>query len=822
MRQKYLSLVLVISFIFSSFALGYRNVFADEVPEEQECKYLDYVYGRHRLIESEEELILYLRECAVNRDDVVKLYALNTDVARACSNMYSLWNEKVVFHTGVGVEGDYILATAVGGANANVLRTFICNDELLYVEISMRFMTNCEQEQEQQEVVEEILESLDLEGLSDYQKLYRIYDWMYRNMTYDYVNYHKDYGDKDVLMYTAYAAAVRRIAVCQGFACLLYDMLLQAGVESRIILSPADDHAWNIVKINGLYYNVDITWELPGENQAFYEHPFRWFLLSCDDFYNDYAHHFFNALYSDINYAIALDSLTEEPTELCSHVFDNNCDSYCNICGIGRRTVGHSLDYRCDEYCNWCGEYVEPSEEHYFRYACSDTCLHCGETREPIQAHTYDNDCDTTCNVCDVVRTTEHIYEYDCSRECSICGVERLTESEHTYNDDCDTDCNVCGAVREITHIYDNDCDADCNVCGVVREVSHTYDNACDAVCNICGDTRSVANHIYDNDCDSECNVCHAVRVTTHTYDDMYDAKCNVCGSVRTVPTRPQPTTPEVQPTVEITPIPTLTPVPTSMPTPVPSTSTEVDGARSFVERLYTVALGRTADENGLNNWVEALHNGTTGSEAAKGFLFSEEFLNKPISNDEFVRILYRTFFDRVADEGGLNGWVSALNSGEITKQEVIQGFIDSSEWSNVCLNYGIVSGGNGTPTIEVAPNDKIVAFATRMYTTCLKRTPDENGLMAWARQLANLRDTGTNAAHGFFFSEEMNNSGISNEEFVTRLYLTFMDRQPDSAGYNAWVGQLNSGEATREEVFQGFAQSNEFGRICSNYGIIR
>ena len=47
------------------------------------------------------------------------------------------------------------------------------------------------------------------------------------------------------------------------------------------------------------------------------------------------------------------------------------------------------------------------------------------------------------------------------------------------------------------------------------------------------------------------------------------------------------------------------------------------------------------------------------------------------------------------------------------------------------------------------------------------------------------------------------------------------MNREPDEAGYTAWVGQLDSG-VSREEVFNGFSQSTEFGRICANYGIIR
>ena len=244
-------------------------------------------------------------------------------------------------------------------------------------------------------------------------------------------------------------------------------------------------------------------------------------------------------------------------------------------------------------------------------------------------------------------------------------------------------------------------------------------------------------------------------------------------------------------------------------------------GVSGFVERLYTVALGRASDPQGKQNWIDAITlRGETGASAARGFLYSPEFLNRQSTNDEFVTVLYRTFFDRAPDQAGFDAWVSVLNNGT-SKEEVIEGFINSTEWANLCLRYGIKSGGTGTPNIEVEPNEQTIQFATRLYTTCLNRAADQNGLMAWARQLANRRNTGVQAASGFFFGTEFTNQHVNNGEYVNRLYRTFMGREADSAGYNAWVRQLNSG-TSREEVFNGFAMSNEFGNICASYGIER
>ena len=257
---------------------------------------------------------------------------------------------------------------------------------------------------------------------------------------------------------------------------------------------------------------------------------------------------------------------------------------------------------------------------------------------------------------------------------------------------------------------------------------------------------------------------------------------------------------------------------PSVVNTPAPVTETGVAG---FVERLYTIALGRASDPVGKQDWIDAITlRGNTGADAARGFLYSSEFLNKAVSNEEFTTILYRTFFNREPDEAGFNAWVAALNNGD-SKQDVIEGFINSTEWANLCLTFGIASGGTGVPNIDVEPGEGTVDFCTRLYTTCLNRAADQGGLMAWARQLANQRDTGTGAARGFFFSSEFTNQNVNNGEYVTRLYRTFMGREPDEAGYNAWVGQLDSG-VSREEVFDGFAGSQEFAAICASYGIVR
>ena len=211
-----------------------------------------------------------------------------------------------------------------------------------------------------------------------------------------------------------------------------------------------------------------------------------------------------------------------------SNVYDNACDTVCNVCGH-IRTVPHFYDNACDTTCNMCG-YVRSVPDHVYDNACDTTCNICGYVRT-VPDHVYDNACDTTCNICGYVRTVpDHVYDNACDTTCNICGYVR-TVPDHVYDNACDTTCNICGYVRSVPdHVYDSVCDSDCNICGFKRNPPHEYSNACDTTCNLCGYVRSVPDHVYDNACDTECNECGYKRVVPHKYKNDCSTVCELCG----------------------------------------------------------------------------------------------------------------------------------------------------------------------------------------------------------------------------------------------------------------------------------------------------
>ncbi len=92
----------------------------------------------------------------------------------------------------------------------------------------------------------------------------------------------------------------------------------------------------------------------------------------------------------------------------------------------------------------------------------------------------------------------------------------------------------------------------------------------------------------------------------------------------------------------------------------------------------------------GLSGWANSLLNGSnSGADVAYGFIFSNEFIEKNASNEEYMTVLYRAFFDREPDTDGYNGWLNQLSSGT-SRQDVLNGFIYSQEFENLCNGYDI------------------------------------------------------------------------------------------------------------------------------------
>lgn len=110
----------------------------------------------------------------------------------------------------------------------------------------------------------------------------------------------------------------------------------------------------------------------------------------------------------------------------------------------------------------------------------------------------------------------------------------------------------------------------------------------------------------------------------------------------------------------------------------------------AYVARIYTKALGRAAEPAGLKYWVGEINaKRKTPVEVAELFFFAPEFTNKKLNNTAYVKVLYRTFMGREADQGGLNYWIGRLNKGE-SRKSVLKAFAGCPEFKQIVKSFGL------------------------------------------------------------------------------------------------------------------------------------
>ena len=119
-----------------------------------------------------------------------------------------------------------------------------------------------------------IVDSLDLDGEDDYTKIKLIYEYICTHFVYDH----------SLTKYSAYDGLTTGSMVCQGYALLTYRTMWDAGIPCRIVTGRSENqnHAWNIVLLDGQWYNLDTTWDSAVEQGG----PMSWnfFLKGEEDF----------------------------------------------------------------------------------------------------------------------------------------------------------------------------------------------------------------------------------------------------------------------------------------------------------------------------------------------------------------------------------------------------------------------------------------------------------------------------------------------------------------------------------------------------------
>ena len=222
---------------------------------------------------SEETAAQLVRETMVNREAEIEIIYpierahLNEDEIMALVRRIY---DKAIEHTGEGNEGDYLyfheseFRYGYGYRDDGVSSSVNVN-----LTFGFSYYTDAVQEAKLTAEINTVLSELKLAGKSDYEKVRAIFDYICKNVEYDYANLNNEAYQ---LKYSAYAALCNGTSVCQGYANLFYRLANEAGLDARIVsgTSKGQNHAWNIVKVDGKYYNIDATWDAVTKDYSYF------------------------------------------------------------------------------------------------------------------------------------------------------------------------------------------------------------------------------------------------------------------------------------------------------------------------------------------------------------------------------------------------------------------------------------------------------------------------------------------------------------------------------------------------------------------------
>jgi len=130
----------------------------------------------------------------------------------------------------------------------------------------------------------------------EYSLLTSLYNSLQKNIQYDTEEFNAILRGKSKILasHNAYGAIMNRTAVCDGYSSAFALLAQKLGFECTIangrsayLSRPSVNHAWNIIKLQGKFYHMDITWDAAAYNE-FGEYSYDYFALNDEEIANDH------------------------------------------------------------------------------------------------------------------------------------------------------------------------------------------------------------------------------------------------------------------------------------------------------------------------------------------------------------------------------------------------------------------------------------------------------------------------------------------------------------------------------------------------------
>lgn len=117
--------------------------------------------------------------------------------------------------------------------------------------------------------VDKVISEIIKPGMTDFQKELVIHNYITKYTSYDEDNFLKDTVPAED--HTAYGVLMKGTGVCDGYAKVTKLLADKVGLDCSIVSGKVRNkdgvvwnlHAWNLIKLNGKYYQLDVTWDDP-------------------------------------------------------------------------------------------------------------------------------------------------------------------------------------------------------------------------------------------------------------------------------------------------------------------------------------------------------------------------------------------------------------------------------------------------------------------------------------------------------------------------------------------------------------------------------
>ncbi len=94
-------------------------------------------------------------------------------------------------------------------------------------------------------------------NMTEFEKVMAVHDYMVNNYTYDANDY-----EQNMLI------VIDKKGVCMAYSYAFIHVMNVLGIESYIVTSDNMEHAWNLVRVDGQWYHMDVTWDDISEHFA--------------------------------------------------------------------------------------------------------------------------------------------------------------------------------------------------------------------------------------------------------------------------------------------------------------------------------------------------------------------------------------------------------------------------------------------------------------------------------------------------------------------------------------------------------------------------